>query len=235
MWPHLLFLNTECSVRNASHQGQVNTTVIIQVFLKSTSWVVTQGNRWLVDFENMQLCLKFTHLHTFILAHDSSQLQVAFNLLTDLLEAVYNRHGGDGVDTAQNVQSHIDQALLPCDLPILNNGWCGGMHSKHGIVSVWVMLCISFISGHNGCRRKKNKIVDIKWWIRMSLEFIATSLHTLVVVLPPHKDAAPMGEVIWDNWQPVSPGLHHGLHVVEAGVAAQVGRLEPCIYLSSFL
>lgn len=64
----------------------------------------------------------FTHLHAFILAHDTGQLQVAFNLLADLLEAVYNRHSGDGVDATQNVQGHIDQTLFPADLSILNNG-----------------------------------------------------------------------------------------------------------------
>lgn len=52
-----------------------------------------------------------SYLHTLVLAHDTSQLQVAFDLLSDLLEAVHDGHGGDGMDTSQDVQSHIHQAL----------------------------------------------------------------------------------------------------------------------------
>lgn len=55
------------------------------------------------------------------------------------------------------------------------------------------------------------------------------------MVLPPHEDAAPVGQVVRHNGQPVPPGLHHCLHVVEAVVPAQVGRLQACIYLCSFL
>lgn len=84
-------------------------------------------------------------------------------------------------------------------------------------------------------RKKKKLDQNAEIIIILSLKFISISWHTLIVVLPPHKDAAPMGEVIRDNREPVSPGLHHSLHVVEAGVAAQVGGLEACINLSSFL
>lgn len=59
--------------------------------------------------------------------------------------------------------------------------------------------------------------------------------RTLVVVLAPHEDAAPMGQVIRNNGQPVPPGLHHCLHVMQAGVAAQVSWLEPCINLGRLL
>lgn len=52
-----------------------------------------------------------SYLHAFILAHDTSQLQITFDLLSDLLEAVNNGHCRDGVDTTQNVQSHIHQTL----------------------------------------------------------------------------------------------------------------------------
>lgn len=55
------------------------------------------------------------------------------------------------------------------------------------------------------------------------------------MVLPPHEDAAPVGQVVRHDGQPVPPGLHHRLHVVEAVVPAQVGRLQACIYLGSFL
>lgn len=54
-------------------------------------------------------------------------------------------------------------------------------------------------------------------------------------MLAPHEDAAPVGQVVRDDGQPVPPGLHHGLHVVEAGVAAQVGRLKPGVNLGRFL
>ena len=59
-----------------------------------------------------------SYLHAFILAHDASQLQITFNLLSDLLEAVNDGHCGDGVDTTQNVQSHIHQTLgiKQCDV-----------------------------------------------------------------------------------------------------------------------
>lgn len=61
------------------------------------------------------------------------------------------------------------------------------------------------------------------------------SCCTLVVVLAPHEDAAPVGQIIRNNWQSVPPGLHHSLHIVKAGVAAQVSRLKPCIDLGRFL
>lgn len=58
---------------------------------------------------------------------------------------------------------------------------------------------------------------------------------TLIVVLPPHEDAAPVGEVIRHDRQSVPPGFHHGLHIVQAGVAAQVGRLKSRVDLGRFL
>lgn len=58
---------------------------------------------------------------------------------------------------------------------------------------------------------------------------------TLVMVLPPHEDAAPVGQVVRHDRQPVPPGLHHRLHVMEAVVPAQVGGLQARIYLCSFL
>lgn len=58
---------------------------------------------------------------------------------------------------------------------------------------------------------------------------------TLVMMLPPHEHAAPVGQVIRHDGQPVPPSLHHRLHVVQAVVSAQVGRLQACIYLCSFL
>lgn len=59
--------------------------------------------------------------------------------------------------------------------------------------------------------------------------------RTLVMVLAPHEDAAPVGQVIRNDGQSVPPGFHHCLHVVEAGVAAQVSWLKPCINLGRFL
>lgn len=58
---------------------------------------------------------------------------------------------------------------------------------------------------------------------------------TLVVVLAPHEYAAPVGEVVGNDGQAIPPGFHHRLHVVEAGVAAQVGGLKSRVNLSSFL
>ena len=55
------------------------------------------------------------------------------------------------------------------------------------------------------------------------------------MVLAPHEDAAPVGQVVGHDGQAVPPGLHHRLHVVEAGVSAQVRRLQPRINLSRFL
>lgn len=52
-----------------------------------------------------------SYLHALVFAHDTSQLQVTLDLLSDLLEAVDNRHRGDGVNAAENVQSNIHQAL----------------------------------------------------------------------------------------------------------------------------
>ena len=53
----------------------------------------------------------WSYLHALVLAHDAGQLQVTLDLLADLLEAVDDGHGGDGVDAAQDVQRHVDQAL----------------------------------------------------------------------------------------------------------------------------
>lgn len=55
------------------------------------------------------------------------------------------------------------------------------------------------------------------------------------MVLAPHEDAAPVGEVVGDDGQPVPPGLHHRLHVVQAGVAAQVRRLQAQVDLGRLL
>lgn len=55
------------------------------------------------------------------------------------------------------------------------------------------------------------------------------------MVLPPHEDAAPVGQVVRHDGQPVPPGLHHRLHVVQAVVPPQVGRLQACVYLRGFL
>lgn len=61
------------------------------------------------------------------------------------------------------------------------------------------------------------------------------SQFTLVMVLTPHEDAAPVRQVIRDDREPVPPRLHYSLHVVQAGVAAQVGRLKTHVDLSSLL
>ena len=55
--------------------------------------------------------LRRAYLHALVLAHDAGQLQVTLDLLADLLEAVDDGHGGDGVDAAQDVQRHVDQTL----------------------------------------------------------------------------------------------------------------------------
>lgn len=59
--------------------------------------------------------------------------------------------------------------------------------------------------------------------------------HTLVVVLAPHEYAAPVRQVVRNDGESVPPRFHHGLHVVEAGVAAQVRRLKPRVNLGGFL
>lgn len=58
------------------------------------------------------------HLHTLILAHDAGKLQITFDLLSNLLEAVNDGHCGDGMDTTQDVKSHIHQTLgkQECDM-----------------------------------------------------------------------------------------------------------------------
>lgn len=55
------------------------------------------------------------------------------------------------------------------------------------------------------------------------------------MVLPPHEDAAPVGQVIGHDGRSVPPCLHHGLHVMQAVAAAQVGGLQACIYLCRLL
>lgn len=62
------------------------------------------------------------YLHALVLPHHSCQLEVAFHLLSNLLEAIHDGNGGDGVDAAQDVQRHINEALLPGNLPVLDDG-----------------------------------------------------------------------------------------------------------------
>lgn len=71
---------------------------------------------------NVHVYRKESHayLHAFVLAHDASQLQITFDLLSDLLEAVNDGHGGDGVDTTQDVQSHVHQTLTNNDRPLVH-------------------------------------------------------------------------------------------------------------------
>lgn len=64
-----------------------------------------------VCFSGGHFDVQDSYLHAFILAHDSSQLQVTFDLLPDLLEAVHNGNRRDGVDPTQNVQRHVHQPL----------------------------------------------------------------------------------------------------------------------------
>jgi hypothetical protein len=89
------------------------------------------------------------YLHALVLAHHSCQLEVAFHLLSNLLEAIHDGNGGDGVDSAQYVQRHINQTLFPGNFPILDDGRGGGMNSKHGVIGAWVMVRAIFICSHN--------------------------------------------------------------------------------------
>lgn len=98
------------------------------------------------------------YLHALIFAHDSSQLQVTLDLLANLLEAVNDGHGGDGVDAAQDVQGHVDQPLLARDLPVLDDGRGRGVNSQHGIVGAGVVLGAVLIGSHNGWRGKVTRL-----------------------------------------------------------------------------
>lgn len=44
-----------------------------------------------------------SYLHTLILAHDTGQLKITFDLLPDLLKAVHDGYRGDGMNATQNV------------------------------------------------------------------------------------------------------------------------------------
>lgn len=44
-----------------------------------------------------------SYLHTLILAHDTGQLKITFDLLPDLLKAVHDGYRGDGMYATQNV------------------------------------------------------------------------------------------------------------------------------------
>lgn len=70
----------------------------------------------------------------------------------------------------------------------------------------------------------------ITWW-----RHAGPGGFTLVMVLPPHEHAAPVGQVVRHDGQPVPPRLHHSLHVVQAVVPPQVGGLQACVDLSSLL
>lgn len=94
--------------------------------------------------------MKLPYLHTLIFAHDSSQLKVTLDLLPNLLEAVHDGHGGDGVDAAQDVQGHVDQPLFPSDLSVLDNGRSRGVDPQHGVVGTGIMLGTVLIGSHNG-------------------------------------------------------------------------------------
>lgn len=94
--------------------------------------------------------INLPYLHALIFAHDSSQLQVTLDLLPDLLEAVHDGHGGDGVDAAQDVQGHVDQPLLPRDLPVLDDGRGRGVDAQHGVVGAGIVLGAVLICSNNG-------------------------------------------------------------------------------------
>lgn len=70
----------------------------------------------------------------------------------------------------------------------------------------------------------------ITWW-----RHAGPGGFTLVMMLPPHEHAAPVGQVVGHDGQPVPPRLHHRLHVVQAVVPAQVAGLQACVNLSSLL
>lgn len=101
------------------------------------------------------------YLHALIFAHDSSQLQVTLDLLADLLEAVHDGHGGDGVDAAQDVQGHVDQPLLPRDLPVLDDGRGRGVNAQHGIVGAGIVLGAVLICSHDGCKGNGKMFVTV--------------------------------------------------------------------------
>lgn len=48
------------------------------------------------------------YLHALVLAHHSCQLEVAFHLLSNLLEAIHDGNSRDGMNTAQYIQCHIN-------------------------------------------------------------------------------------------------------------------------------
>lgn len=56
-----------------------------------------------------------------ILCHRARQLEVTFDLLLDLLEAVYNRHARDRVDATQRLQADFNQSVFPGNLSIVND------------------------------------------------------------------------------------------------------------------
>lgn len=70
--------------------------------------------------------------------------------MPDLLEAVHDGHGGDGVDAAQDVQRHVHQALLAADLAVLDDGGGRGVHAQHGVVGVGVVLRVRLVGRHDG-------------------------------------------------------------------------------------
>lgn len=114
-----------------------------------------------------------------------------------------------------------------------------GKFKTYILLSVSLPLAVCLIVVHPNVQLKTNNIEGTRLFTFFpsyrGRKMISIYQSTLVVVLAPHEDAAPVGQVVWDNGQSVSPGFHHCLHVVEAGVAAQIGWLEPCIDLGCFL
>jgi hypothetical protein len=63
-----------------------------------------------------------THLLQLIFISHCCHLQVALDLLADLLEAVYYRQAWNCVYAAQRIETHPWQVVLPGDLPKVDNG-----------------------------------------------------------------------------------------------------------------
>jgi len=100
-------------------------------------------------------------LHALVLSHDRSHLQIALDLLSNLLEAVDDRDRRYGVDARQRVQGRVYLAVLPGHFAVVDYSGGGRVHAEHGVGRAGVLLGpgSGFVSVDYGLRNEHKQTV----------------------------------------------------------------------------
>ena len=120
------------------------------------------------------------------------------HLLPDLLEAVDDGHGGDGVDLGEGLEAHLGEVVFARNLAKVDDGLRRGVHAQHAVVAGGVLRLVVVVAGDE-----------------------------LVVVLAPREDLGPVGQVVRDDRQSVTPCLHNSLEKEHATIKT---RIQPIFH-----